>query len=821
MMRLSRLIFTASLLFVTLLAKDLEIVVVKERQDDSLGVSKFDKSLIENSIQSNGFISSVLAGNSSVEVNDVSLNSSKAGEIKQGQISINKAPFYQNSFLIDNISNSSNLDPNSKSIFSPYGVAGNENEIFLDLDLIESLKLYSSNVSAKYGGFLGGVILAKTIRTRDKFTFKASYKHTSNHLTSLHSDNKQEFLKAKNDNNQPIFSKNFYSLHSNLPINSANSLLLSYNYKHSNIPADYFGKFENKIRKNESFFVKHSHFFDDDSVLDTSLLYSPYTSTHFIYNIKDSNTKLTGGGVALKSLLEKDLGNWNAEFSLGLKQSQNSKESKNYNKKWIKTKTKNWFSQEADYDYAIEGGSGSLEKSQTNFTLSLDLTRQMQGFYKAQHKLQTGLTLSLDLGRYKKDKDTNYYTNPKLNYLVDCMGDDESCVSNEQYFTSKKIYKKEDTKVDMTSLGAYFQDDISVKNIDLNLGLRLDYNSFLKNLDLSPRFGASALFFDTSLLFVGLNRYYGKSFLGHKLRSAQTPYYEEYQSTKLNRLTSWQSSADKDVQKYQFTGLKTPFSDEFSIGLNQKIATLSADFKYLIRTSKNQFSKHNQDYKIFTMPNGLKGYYKPTFFGNKAHSDLKTFSVDLHPNSKLRLGIFDFYYSFATSFSHYKANFDSYDDVLDTNQDEIQKVFFDGKFYDKSALPQQSSPNTYVLRLNFISSYFKLFGKNFGLNLNSVLTHTGNYSKLEITDTSKKHIYKDQISPTQTKEYEVSEYKKINYTPKTSLDLSSQLKFKLGENKLSFNVEVINVFNTKQEDLQNMGYKIGRQIWLEASYAYN
>src|SRR5690606_24152952 len=74
------------------------------------------------------------------------------------------AQSFQNKFIINGVSNTNILDPlGSGSNAGEYGITDVGSQgIAINTDLLCSLEVLDSNVSAKYGSFAGGVISAET-----------------------------------------------------------------------------------------------------------------------------------------------------------------------------------------------------------------------------------------------------------------------------------------------------------------------------------------------------------------------------------------------------------------------------------------------------------------------------------------------------------------------------------------------------------------------------------------------------------------------------------------------------------------------------------
>ena len=87
---------------------------------------------IEDIVSSNRDIPSLLKTNPNVKVIE---DKTDPSSIEPAKIEINEAKYYQNAFILDGLSADSLLDPNSYNRVDD--VEGNENELFLDLDLID------------------------------------------------------------------------------------------------------------------------------------------------------------------------------------------------------------------------------------------------------------------------------------------------------------------------------------------------------------------------------------------------------------------------------------------------------------------------------------------------------------------------------------------------------------------------------------------------------------------------------------------------------------------------------------------------------------
>lgn len=122
-------------------------------------------------------------------------------------------------------------------------------------------------------------------------------------------------------------------------------------------------------------------------------------------------------------------------------------------------------------------------------------------------------------------------------------------------------------------------DRISWRNVSLMPGVRYDYDNYLSNHNISPRFMTEWDIFanQTSMITAGYNRYYGGNILDMGLRDIRNSWTESV-------------SGNKTLTRYQ--DLKTPYNDELAMGLQQKIGkNVIARANYVYREAHDQSAK--------------------------------------------------------------------------------------------------------------------------------------------------------------------------------------------------------------------------------------
>ncbi|WP_321471123.1 TonB-dependent receptor plug domain-containing protein [Halarcobacter sp.] len=782
---------------------------------------------IELMSHGNGDIGSVLKLNPNIQVEDKFNDKDTISDIKPSKIRINGAKFYQNSLLLDGISNDSLLDPVNDNDYAITDVPGNENSMYIDLDLVESIDVYDSGISAKYGNFNGGVIDVKLKRPSFERKTKFKYRHTSESFVNFHTKISQdddtfgEDMESLSD-----FEKTFFTFHHNQPINEKSAVFATYNYKKSILPKDYFSSYKDETQENHNLLLKYSYFFDDDSILDLTGIYSNFENKLFRDYVLNSDFTNIGSGLNIKANYEKSFDFWNMESAFALGRNENSREdSATDYKKWLRYGSKPWGIESIDNkSYSKEGGYGNIEKTNDKIELNSDFSSKKFSFLNTENELFTGFQLSYQKANYTRDQNSYSYYNPIYNSEIICNGYTSDCVDREQYFSKRIVYKAEDVDVDMASLGLYFEDNITYKNLQIKPGIRLDYNTYLKNYDFSPRLNISYDLFGNgkTVLFGGLNRYYDKSLLAFKLREARSPYQSEYRSRYKNELNSslipsgtfnntvWNVDSDKGDNRYTFSTLDTPYTDEKVIGLRQEFFNNYLKIKYIQRDSKNQFKEETGEKQSYIREDGYMGYYEPISVTNNGVSEYDSMTISIENVEPIKIGEADFSYMFSTRINNKnETNFLTYD--LDDNTVSRTKVQYKDELINRNLLPSYDDPQVYKLYLALDNIKYKVFNYKANISFSSIFKYTEKYKTTKLLEGDYLEAGADyQI-------YEDKEFRE-HYT----IDAKVNMYFPLPKKQsLNASLEVINLLDRENEEqFFDDNYSIGRQVWLELSYTF-
>lgn len=535
-------------------------------------------------------------------------------DLKPDSISISGGRFYENLFVVDGLGNSNRLDPASASNGSGiHDIGGHEQSLFLDADLIGELKVYDSNIPAAYGGFTGGVVDATTRRAGNSPEGKLSISGTRSQWTQFRAFTRdwdpETTAIPPTPPSTPDFQRYRANFNYSAPVTDSTGLLVGISQAYSETPDVSLGETRNRTQSNQNFLVKMTREFGSRGLLDVTATYAPFESDSFLTDVKSSDYTVEGGGYSLKAGYDY-LGNRaEHEVDLGWTRSVNNREAANGYYNWENTRSRSW-GREADVGFSREGGYGDLDMIQDSTTLAYSLRTfpVTVGAFEIRHEAGADLTHS----SYQQRRDEALYVHDRavINSDLQCRGITEDCIQGEQYFSSRQVHEADDVKVRLNEAALFAETSVAWRRLSGTLGLRYDYNDFLENHDLGFRSRATLDVFGNSdtRLIAGYNRYYGAALLTYKLREARTPYYREYRTTEHNIVTDWVRDSGQGDYRYVFDGVKTPYSDEQTLGLSQTLLGGVMTLKLVKRDNRNEFARTTTEtqedgYRYYLMNN--------------------------------------------------------------------------------------------------------------------------------------------------------------------------------------------------------------------------
>nr|WP_254592949.1 TonB-dependent receptor [Pectobacterium polaris] len=586
------------------------ILVRSTPTSQSMGTQILNAEQIKKMPTGNGSVTELLKNNPAVQFSNTANSSNTPGELAPENVSFHGEKFYNNNFMIDGLSNNSNINPGANKGmldgdpdgYNPTDLpAGGTQSFWINSELIESLEVFDSNVSAKYGDFTGGVVDAKMMDPKlDKASGKISYRTSRDSWTSYHVDSSisEEFYSGTNLYYQPKFKKNFYSASFNQPLSDKAGFIFAYNRQQSDIPyyQQYLQTWKDQERISETYLLKGTYLTDNGDIVRMTGMYSPHESKYYKKNIKNGAFTNTGGGYRFNMEWDHNA-TWGKVTSLAGYQFEQNKIEHESNEfiTWANnTPSLGFVSPSLDWQSSIRnsaiGGYGSFATEKNTTTFKQDYELNPTFLLGMTHQVDFGWQADFANAQYRRFQDA--YTSsvtPRATYIntgVVCLPGDSMCIPGEQFAGNRTFFPARSVQTSYSSYAAYLQDSMSYGRLEVTPGVRVSYDDFLENLNFAPRFAASYdVFGDRSTrLFGGANRYYAANILSYKLRQGIG---SSIQQSRTSSTAPWTSSPARIMgNNYDVSDLKTPYSDEVTLGLSQRVMNTVWTAKWVNRQGK-------------------------------------------------------------------------------------------------------------------------------------------------------------------------------------------------------------------------------------------
>jgi hypothetical protein len=796
--------------------EDLE-VKKKAKPIFQAGKTEISSEYIKMLPKGNGNITDMLRLAPSVQFDEGFRSSKTAGEIAPEEMSISGGKPYQNLFLINGVNNSNVINPAEMSPYKVDDVSSGAQRFYTSFTLVDSVTLYDSNIPVEYDGFIGGVVDVKLRNPAKEFKGSIEYRTTRSEWTTFNisSEDRESFYNSSHYARQPKFDKSYTAVTLDVPVTDRFGLILSYDNTKSAIPLRQFEGWQTQNRDLKNYFVRGVYEIDTKSYIDFTGSYAPYEATYYIANTMDSEFTNTGGGWLGTSDYVSESDSGKLEIHVDASTSKNEREGNNIRKTWWASGTKPWGylvdnSEESGYtkdSTSSEGSYGDLTTEQTNYTFRLSKTLKpikMLG----EHTLTYGVSAARTSGVYNKREDSISYNTAAWNSDVICDGDSDTCIDGEQYLSRRNITPADRAEVTFNEYDAYVQDELKIGRFSARLGLRVSNDDYSSNTNISPRTKFTYDIFgdEETVLVAGVNRYYDRIYLKNTLDEAKRPSYEEERRTYLNQLSEWAETTDGSYVVYNFADLKTPYTDEFMTGVDQKLIGGVFSVQYVKRHSKDDFATTSTD----TLADGYFHSYLNNNGSSKYQSVQLKWERTWENHSLMVNGMWQ------------KSNTsnNTYDNEYDL-EDMNKKIMYDGEIIKVSDKPKDNFNRPYVFNLAYTGKFFDR------LTVAPLINFRTAYKKSVLVDSSYMTEYTNTIDPeTGIPVYlSVSKYEVKNLKPSFTMDCSFSWKQPLiAKNTLTLTLEVNNIFNDKNEIGSSsetiQDYELGRHFWAGVKYEF-
>ncbi len=646
-----------------------------------------------------GTITGALKSMSNVQFSNADQSSVQGGEIAPPRISIYGSKPYENNFRIDGLNVSNTFNPSGfegsetgNHVAGPNYLAtgGGDTDIFYDVELIERIDIYTNNVPAKYGNFTGGVINA-TLRDpkKDKWHFKLSGKMTSSSWYEVRGADSFSETAA----NQPEFDIYSFSGTAEGPITDNLSVLLGYTNTQSFIPLDFEDESGNVSKKNQyrlsqNFFAKFVATPTDDLTLRLDASYAPYKDLRWREKWPNSEQTLSNEALRLAFQAEYDTDIGNFDFKMS------------YLRSGFSTEAASNFLRQDRTTSERHGGYGSRTVDKTEFATTFDYSTPLIETSWLKWKLDTGVSINVTgVSMWAQDVTTDIFVEG-----ITYQGRDAN-LSTFAYYPETKQYNT------MTTAAFYAQLELKYDRVTLTPGFRIDTDSLTNNVDISPRLKLEVDIFDNKMLrFVaGYIRYYGSALREYAFKRYR-PFENEQVVTYTDAVggteTIYSLGSDRD---YDISGLKTPYSDEYTVGVLGKVWDIDYSLDFTYREHKNQLVSEEVG-QVAVLYNGKihnQSLYELTNKGNSQYH-----GVTLTLGRRFELGKWgNHYVGFGATYSATKTFNGAYapDAGIDSRYGFTYHgggAYYNGELVARNELPADDFNANFTLTLNIQSSFF-------------------------------------------------------------------------------------------------------------------
>lgn len=529
------------------------------------GASVYTRNQIDTTPQGNRDLTSLLTDQAAVRLNPSTDTAGNRGSLAPLVFSIHGESPYQNQFLIDGISGTNLISPQTGSTGLQVGrVPGFAQAYNLDTALLEQVRVYDSMIPVEFGRFTGGVVDARIRNPRGTNSVALTYRQNGSNLTE------QRIAPAANEdwqNGEPgyaaIWRKRFVSGQADVRLTDRTTALLSLSHR------------ESLIRRQQMVLDRSSEgppsgkntvlrANDEADRVDNLLAklrteWGGGTESSMLLKWSDRQEQLVSNAFADSAWTNRQtavgfsgevvhpLGWATLTARLGHDQLDNLRRS---NGTEFVTQQ---FATPGLTSYTYGGfGTESLKQGQTTARVQLDGRHFQTG--PVGHRLYGGVEwMDID-ARFVRDQDSYSYR-----AVLQTNG-------TQRYF-NKVQYLAGEADVGVQNLSLYLSDTLSWRNLDLAASVRADRDDFFKNTNIAPRtrLGWDVFGDGHTQLALGSARYYGVDLLEYALLA---------EKSRLKRQLISPTGAPVDTtapEQHVFDGVHTPYTDESALSWTQRL----------------------------------------------------------------------------------------------------------------------------------------------------------------------------------------------------------------------------------------------------------
>lgn len=733
-------------------------------------------------------------------------------DLRPSEVSISGARINENIFLLDGVDASSRVEFGNTNAANYTELAGPSPQAFwVDSNLVGSLTVRDSNISAEYGRFTGGVVEILTRDPARAFGGQVYYNATNTDLTSFKiTPATLDALGGATAPDQPEFDKKRYGVSLDLPVNDRLRLLAVYSRSEATVTyyrgVNYGSAAYGQQSVSENFMLKGALDLSDSLLLTAQLTYTPYesegSSATAINNIVTSN----GGGWTGRASLSGERGEatWKLDATFSRAESGRDGNPVQYNVSRTGT----------GVDWCINGSSctngfiGPLEQRESGYGLrgvwsQPLLSGEFRGGFDIQH-----------VEAFKKRPfTTNAFLGTDISGATACANPNEgpSCVAGIYALRQRMEYRAFESSADLNTFALWGEQIFDVAGFTVRAGLRAEHDSFLGNTDLSPRLSATRTLPWGLTATVGANRYYNRSFLGYALREGMPGNYT-YTRTPVvaggvrTWTDNWVLTTHSAGTQYRNAELDTPYADELTVALTGDLLGGRFRIRAVGREGQDEFARSASTRVTYNTETGLTSTYTEYRVTNDGESSYRGLYLEWERNFGRHT------VSLSTAFSETKTSNIDYWVEDDEEQFLGDMVYYNGAIRQKLAVLAENQREDYAAPLIVNGDWSSVWWDR---RIKTTLNARFRDGFKQIGD-SGANISVGGVS------YDV--YEAIEYDPSVDFNLNVSAEVvRSRHGTLTLDARIDNLLDTipyRERVSTSEPYELGRSIWVGAKYRF-
>ncbi len=661
------------------------------------GSTTYTADAISETPVGDGNIADLLQLNPAVEFSRASDLSAGTATLRPDEVSIHGNVFYQNLFLLDGTDTTNDLNPASSqdlwstpSLVAPHGGSSPQG-YYVDVELLEKVQVFDSNIPVEFGGFTGGVVSAdlKSYSGVDSFSF----------TYGLQKDDWEQFHVSQDDISTadkyravytPEYEKANYGLSVQYALAENTGITLSMNRRTSVFAQEY---------EDDADVLRMIDYEDsiDNLVgrLDTQIEdFDVGVSFRYSQRSHDGLTSTTYTGMFIKE--HRGMGTTVSVGTDLAKGSLNVKFSLDQLSDVVDSDTSFFTYHEYLENSGIsrfDGAFGDSDQQQTRWSIKPKFEMDTVNSQDLAHDITFGGEIRGTDSYYERPEDVifeQYFCIRDMG-REGCRDQDGDGVSSagDEFLQRRSFWLAGKVDVSYQEVSFYVQDAIewSIRQLDeplrFNVGLRADWESFLENFNVSPRISVDYTT-QVGTFTAGTSRYYGRSFFRYELNDAIYGWRETWANLTRPRgrlgeevpcsNSDWVNCTHLTYDNRSgASDLSTPYSNEYMIGWSRTEGDLvHATVQYVMRDNQDGVSRRRGD-------DGL--YY----YTNLGESESQSITSTVTNANTIAMGPTNTHFSFSLGYRDATSNRqddDGYDERL-----EEDLVYYQEKLVPVSELP--------------------------------------------------------------------------------------------------------------------------------------